>query len=459
MRRGVMLPAFHPHHGNIMATDFRQHYAAHLATLCARADEALAASGFDHLLIYSGGLHYGFLDDYAYPFVVNPHFKRWVPVTDNPQCLLVYTPGQRPQLAFYSPVDFWHTTHPVPDDFWTAHFDILPVTKIDEAVKLLPAKLERAAFIGEPQALFAEWGLRNINPEGLLSHLHYRFAWKTEYEVECVREANRLAAGAHVAAERAFRAGSSEYEIHLAYLAACRHTDNDLPYGNIVALNEHGAVLHHGHQSRQRPAEVRSFLIDAGCTYKGYASDITRTYSAHDDEFQQLIDSMDKAQRELCAAVKPGMEYAELHMLAHHKVAQMLVAFGIARGSAESLVESGVTRTFYPHGIGHYLGAQVHDVGGKIADVKGTPIPQPKDQPFLRLTRRIDVDQVFTIEPGLYFIGSLLAELRATEAGKAVDWARVDEFRPYGGIRIEDNIRVTANGHENLTRPAFDAIQ
>ncbi|HEX6929315.1 MAG TPA: M24 family metallopeptidase, partial [Gammaproteobacteria bacterium] len=116
-----------------------------------------------------------------------------------------------------------------------------------------------------------------------------------------------------------------------------------------------------------------------------------------------------------------------------------------------------VTRAFYPHGVGHYLGAQVHDVGGKIADAKGKAIPQPEDQPFLRLLREMDVDQVFTVEPGLYFIDSLLNGLRGSAAEKSVNWKRVDDFRPYGGIRIEDNVRVTKDGHENLTRPAFES--
>ncbi|HEX7030265.1 MAG TPA: Xaa-Pro dipeptidase [Gammaproteobacteria bacterium] len=442
-----------------MAANLEQLFTGHLAVMRERADAALAASSFDHLLVYSGGLHYGFLDDNAYAFKVNPHFKRWVPVTGNPQCLLVYTPGEKPKLAFYSPVDFWHTVHPVPEDFWTAHFDIQPVASIDDAASLLPRNRDRAALIGEPAPLFREWGVKNLNPANLLDDLHYHFAWKTEYEVECMREANRLGARGHLAAEGAFRAGASEYEIHLAYLEATNHIDADLPYGNIVALNEHAAVLHHGHQSRRKPDEIRSFLIDAGCTFNGYASDITRTYSAKPDEFQQLIDRMEHSQRALCDAVKPGMEYVDLQMLAHRHVADILVEFGIATGDADALIANGVTRAFYPHGVGHYLGAQVHDVGGKIADAKGTPIPQPEDQPFLRLLRRIEIGQVFTVEPGLYFIDSLLDGLRGTDAEKTVNWKRVDEFRPYGGIRIEDNVRVTEGGHENLTRPAFAELE
>lgn len=438
--------------------DLARLYAAHFDTFCQRADAALAASGFDHLLIYSGGLHYGFLDDNPYAFKVNPHFKRWLPVTNNPQCLLVYVPGEKPRLAFYSPVDFWHKTHPVPTEFWSEHFDITRITKIDEAAGLLPKQLRHGALIGEAEPVFDQWQIDSINPRNLLDHLHYHFAWKTGYELECLREANRLGARAHLAAERAFRAGASEYEVHFEYMRACEHTEQQLPYGNIIGLNENAAILHYQYQERRPPNAHRSFLIDAGATFNGYNSDITRTYSAKDDDFQQMIDRMERAQLEICERVVAGIDYAELQLLAHRQVAEILVEFDIANGDPDALVTSGVTRAFFPHGVGHYLGAQVHDVGGKQASPQGEPIPQPETQPFLRLTRNIDADQVFTIEPGLYFIPSLLDELQSSNAGKQVNWPRVDMFRPFGGIRIEDNIRVTKDGHENLTRDAFQSV-
>lgn len=438
-----------------MTTDPAAHYAAHLDTLRARVDRAMEDAGLAHLLVYSGSLHYGFLDDNPYPFKVNPHFKRWVPITDNPQCLVIHTPGEKPKLAFYSPVDFWHKTHPVPEDFWTQHFDITPVAGIADARSLLPTDLARTAIIGEHEALFETWGIGAINPSELLDALHFEFAWKTDYELDCLREANRLGVRAHLAAERAFRNGASEYEIHFAYMNACEHNEHQLPYGNIIALNENTAILHYQYQARRAPETMRSFLIDAGASFNGYHSDITRTYSATDDVFARMIARLEETQLELCAQVRPGIAYADLQTQAHRNAANLLLEFGLATGSADALLESGVTRAFYPHGVGHYLGAQVHDVGGKQADRKGTPIPQPQDQPFLRLTRNIDVNQVFTIEPGLYFIPSLLKELRENAAGKQVNWEGVEAFMPYGGIRIEDNVRVTADGHENFTRDAF----
>lgn len=440
-----------------MSTDLARLYAKHLGTLRARADTILEASGVEHLLIPSGSLHVAFLDDYHYPFVVNPQFKHWIPITDNPNCLLIYTPGKKPRLAFYSPVDFWHKTHPLPDDFWTSHFDIHPVTRLDEAVSLLPAKLDKTVWIGEPHAILEEWGVGRINPEDVINRLHFERAVKTAYEIECLREANRMGARAHIAAEAAFRNGAAEFDIHLAYLAACEHNEYQLPYGNIIALNENAAILHYQYQARETPSEHRSFLIDAGASCRGYNSDITRTYAKAKNEFAELIERMEILQRGLCDDIRPGLDYKDMHVRTHLELAKVLAEFGLAEGSAESLLETGVTRAFFPHGLGHFLGAQVHDVGGLFADASGRQIPRPQEHPFLRLTREIHEDHVFTIEPGLYFIPSLLEDLQKSDNTGAVNWDRIRSFMPFGGIRIEDNIRVTADGHENLTREAFAA--
>ena len=105
-----------------------------------------------------------------------------------------------------------------------------------------------------------------------------------------------------------------------------------------------------------------------------------------------------------------------------------------------------------PHGIGHLLGIQVHDVGGRMKNAQGEIQPPPEDYPALRTTRMIESGQVFTVEPGLYFIPVLLNPERNTARGKLIDWEVVDAMMPLGGIRIEDNVRVTDTGVENLTR-------
>ena len=427
-------------------------YADHIKTVKERHDRALRESGYDHVVVSGGALHVAFLDDLYYPFKVNPHFKSWVPVVDNPHCFLVYTPGQTPRLVYYQPVDYWYKPAGAPQGYWTSHFDIRVITDPQQAKEQFPNS-GRVAFLGEPEEL--QTG--DLNPQPLLDRIHWERSWKTDYEIECVRQANVKAARGHRAAEKAFRAGQTEYEIHLEYLRASDQTEEELPYGNIIALNENASVLHYMNHGRDK-VPMHSFLIDAGASVNGYASDITRTYSRNGDEFGALIQAMDAMQQELCAAVKPGANYPDIHMLAHRKVAAILAQFGFVKLDADAIVQTGISSTFFPHGVGHYLGLQVHDVAGFMADPSGKSIPKPEGHPYLRLTRKVEPRMLFTIEPGLYFIEPLLSDLRKSDNAKHVNWEKVDAFRKFGGVRIEDDVVVTEGGHDNLTRAAFAGV-
>lgn len=431
-------------------------YPDHLRTLQQRADAALERGNFARLLIPAGVLQPQFLDDRPYPFAVNPHFKHWLPVTKAPGSWLIYSPGEKPRLIYLQPRDYWHVVPEAPAGFWVDHFDIVVAHTAAEVAQHLPKKLEHCAIIGEDNATLGE--AKPNNPQAVLNYLHYQRAFKTDYELAMLRVANKLGARAHRAAEAAFRGGASEYDINTAYLNAVHETENELPYGNIIALNQHGAILHYMDLNRAPPARADSFLIDAGANFHGYASDITRTYAAaHAEEFQALIDAMDSAQRGLADSVRPGRNYAELHVHAHHVLASILKDHDFIRASAESAVESGISSVFFPHGLGHFLGLQVHDVGGFQKDECGGTIARPDGHPYLRLTRTLQPRMVVTIEPGIYFIDMLLAQLKGDARSKDVNWDKVDTFRHYGGIRIEDDVACTDAAPENLTRDAFAA--
>ena len=428
-------------------------YPAHLATVRARTDAALAAAGYDHLLLPSGVQTFRFLDDNPCPFFANPHFKHWLPLTELPDCWLVYTPGSKPILAYHQPADYWHMPPQDPAGYWLEHFEVQVIRSPEEAQRLFPKDPARCAIVGEDNTALGAY--RPNNPPRLINHLHYHRAVKTAYELQTMRAAQQRATRAHRAAEQAFRAGASEYDIHLAYIDAAAHTEGELPYHNIVALNRHGAVLHYQHQSRVKPAQHRSLLIDAGAQVHGYAADITRTYGNGDPEFQALLDAVDGVQRQLVAGVRPGKSYPELHLEAHRLLAGVLEQLDIVRMSPEAQVERGVSSVFYPHGLGHLLGLQVHDVAGFQKNEAGETIDKPKGHPYLRLTRTLEPDMVLTIEPGLYFIELLLAGLRSGPHAKAVNWDKAAHLGQFGGVRIEDDVRVTTDEPENLTRNAF----
>jgi Xaa-Pro dipeptidase len=143
-------------------------------------------------------------------------------------------------------------------------------------------------------------------------------------------------------------------------------------------------------------------------------------------------------------------------LTAHRILGDVLHETGITTVTGDAALERGVTSVFFPHGIGHLLGLQVHDVGGVMGDGSGREVERPAGHPYLRLTRMLEPGVVVTVEPGIYFIESLLKAARADSArASLIDWEVVDELRPFGGVRIEDNVVTTAAKPENITRDAF----
>ncbi len=407
----------------------------------------------------SGTQHYQVFDDRDYAYAVNPQFKAWLPLTRVPNSWLVFTPGQRPKVIYHQPFDYWHVVPDTPSGWWVEHFDVVVIRKPEEALQHLPKEIARCAILGEPPSTLG--GYIPNNPQPVIDYLEYHRAFKTPYEIAMMRAATDMGVRAHRVAEAAFRAGMSEFDIHLAYCAAARQDANELPYGNIIALNENGAVLHYTELDREPPALIRSFLIDAGASAAGYACDITRTYARDTtDEFQAMIDAVDVAQLKMCDQVRAGVDYKRLHLDAHLALAAILKNFGLIKSSPEAALETGVSSAFFPHGIGHGIGLQVHDVAGFAASDRGGTIPKPDGHSYLRLTRVLEPGMAVTIEPGIYFIDMLLEKIKQGEHANAVDWARVDAFRPFGGIRIEDDVVCTESDPINLTREGFaDAIQ
>lgn len=418
--------------------------AEHLSELRCRYESALAEHGYDGLLIASGAAPGRYGDDQSWTFHGYGPFVHWTGLTRQEHSWLWLRPGQKPVLWLYQPVDFWHATPSLPDEPWLQQFEVHCVQAPDAPQLTAPGHL---AVIGDPAVLGDIPG--DHNPEALLSALEETRVRKTPYEVACLAEATRRALAGHRAAQQAFAGGESEFGISLAYQQATRQREAEAPYHSIIALNEHAGTLHYQFYDTRPPQRHRSLLIDAGVRYRGYGSDITRTFAAPEERrFAALIRALEQLQQRLCAMVGPGVDYVDIHNKAHQGIAALLSASGLVRGlSDEAMVATGVTRAFFPHGIGHFLGVQVHDVAG-------LPVPPPAHAPFLRLTRVLQPGMVVTIEPGLYFIPSLLQDLAAGPQGRYLDRKLLDELEGCGGIRIEDNLVVTGDGARNLTREA-----
>jgi Xaa-Pro dipeptidase len=424
-------------------------FAKHVARLQVETDKALVDSGFGSLVVSSGAPFTYFADDRDAPFEPVPHFAHWCPL-DGPHHLLQLLPGQKPRLVRHAPEDYWYEQGGVTDPFWLGSFRLEEAGSVEAVWKAL-GRPANAAYIGSETERAAAAGLA-LNPVALTSRLDWVRSYKDEYEVRCLEEATALGALGHQAAREAFLAGASELETHQAFVRAVQCTEAQLPYTTIVALDEKGATLHY--ESKRSVREGRVLLLDAGAQSRRYACDITRTTPAPacDARFAELVLRVDALEQELAGAAVPGRPYLEVHLQAHRGVARILSDLRLVRLPAEEVLAKSYTHPFFPHGVGHHLGIQVHDVAGRQADPSGTPAPPPRHHPYLRNTRTIEPGHVFTIEPGIYFIPMLLRPFRSGPDASAFDWETIDALTPLGGVRVEDNVVVTAAGPRNLTR-------
>lgn len=438
-----------------------ENYASHIATLTQIYSDALQSvaeepSAPTAVLIHSGSEHHYYGDDRGIAFQGYGHLLHWIPV-NRPNQFVYFQPGEKPVYYQIIPSDFWYEQDISIEPEWAESLAIVRLSSLNDLVGQLRQHSGSAiAYIGENTDVAASLGIDKslINPQRLLAYLDFSRAIKTAYELDQLRAANRLALLGHAAAKDCFLAGGSEYEIHMAYLQATQSLEDETPYTNIVALNDKAAILHYQFKRKTNIDKGRVLLIDAGCRINAYGSDITRTSVADDADsrFQSLVTAMEALEIALVEEVRPGKTYQSLHVSALAGIAKVLVDHQICSGELDELVERGIPQLFMPHGVGHLLGIQVHDVGGHQSDIAGTILPPPADSPALRNTRVMQADMVFTVEPGLYFIPLILEAERTSAKGKFLNWKAIDELYPCGGIRIEDNIRVTEAAAENLTR-------
>ncbi len=275
---------------------------------------------------------------------------------------------------------------------------------------------------------------------------------KDPLELDRMRRASKASIAGHMTALRIAVPGMSERRLQVEleadfFRAGAART----AYGSIVGTGPNGSVLHFAPGERQL-SDGDIVLIDAAGEVDGYAADITRTFPVSgrfSPEQAELYDLVLAVQGEAIAGVRPGVEFKDLHLQAAHGIAQGLVDAGILVGNAEDLVESDAHALFFPHGLGHMLGLATHDSGGCLAG------REPSDRfglKYLRADLPLQEGYVVTIEPGIYFIRALLTDPdRRHRYRQAVNWDRVDSMLDFGGIRIEDDVLVTASGAEVLS--------
>ncbi len=261
---------------------------------------------------------------------------------------------------------------------------------------------------------------------------------------------------AHLAGMQATRKAKNEAEIRGAMEGVIIAHNMCCAYNSIVTVQ--GEVLHNEtYHNQLQPGDL--LLADVGAeTPNGWAADITRTWavsgkfsSTQKDIYEIVLQAHDDS----IAKVQPGVEYRDIHLLAARIIAQGLVDLGILKGNAEDLVEMDAHALFFPHGVGHLLGLDVHDMED-LGDVAGYELGRSRSDRFglgyLRLDRPLQSGMLVTIEPGFYQVPAILnhPDLR-TKYQDVVNWERLAQFKDVRGIRIEDDVLVTDSGREVLT--------
>jgi Xaa-Pro aminopeptidase len=274
---------------------------------------------------------------------------------------------------------------------------------------------------------------------------------KDEVELARMRSAEQATRAGFVALEPLIEPGRTERELQIELEAHFFRGGADaLAFETIVAGGAHSAVLHFAPTARAlRDGDLA--LIDAGGEYRGYASDVTRTYpvsGAFTPEQAHVNRTVARALQTAIETCRPGAEWRDVHRAAAIVIADGLVDFGILRGEPETLFERGAVSLFFPHGVGHMVGLGVRDAGGVL---RGRSEPGP-GFPRLRVDLPLERDYAMTVEPGIYFIPAMLGDRTTREELRdAVGWDRVDSLLDFGGIRLEENVVITDDGCDVLT--------
>lgn len=296
-----------------------------------------------------------------------------------------------------------------------------------------------------------------VGSQALWDALNECRAVKSADELRILKYVNDVSSRAHVETMRAVRAGQREHlaEATFKFHAATRGCFR-VGYGCICGSGPRNAILHYGHPAEPNPELVPEGslrLLDMGAEYHCYSADVTCTFpvSGRFSDSQRVVyEAVWAAVLAVERSIKPGVSYKDMHRLAQRTLLEQMRACGLLVGTVEEMLQKGLMFYFMPHGLGHMLGLDVHDVGGYPPGAFRKDDPSVREN--LRLGRELKQGFVLTVEPGFYFIDYLIEEVRSDPVLSAfVNWERLEALREVGGVRIEDDVVVTATGCRVLT--------
>ncbi|KAI7891395.1 peptidase M24, structural domain-containing protein [Mucor mucedo] len=285
---------------------------------------------------------------------------------------------------------------------------------------------------------------------------------KLPWEISILRYSARISSHAHmslmslVGSKNKSLYNEAELEANFRWTCARNGLARQC-YIPIVASGPRAAVLHYTDNDRLIPDKSPHtlILVDAGGEYKCYGSDITRTFPLHGkftEEAKTIYNIVLKAQNAVLKLIGPGVLWRDMHNLVVRVLCYELVRIGILVGHAYELMKLGVYRAFYFHGTGHSVGLDCHDVGGSGIGILTHQIKKGRKGVTLDLNRALEKDMVVTVEPGLYFNDvSIDIWTKNPAYARYFNMEKINQYRVIGGVRIEDTILITDDGHENFT--------
>ncbi|CCW62082.1 unnamed protein product [Phytomonas sp. EM1] len=288
----------------------------------------------------------------------------------------------------------------------------------------------------------------------LFSVLSRQRVRKTPLEAALLRYVCRVSSDAHVQVMRSCRPGMSEHQLESIFLHEIYHNGGcrRVSYTSACATGPQASILHYCNND-QTIEEGTMALLDMGGSYCGYSSDITCSFPVNGrftEPQKAIYNAVLEAHDRVIRAIKPGVSWVDMHLMAIRTICTHLVRIGLLHGDVDELMEKEVMQYFQPHGLGHLIGLDVHDVGSYLEDCP--PRPTRKDSSRLRTARVLEAGVYITVEPGCYFNQALMEKLLSDETLKFfVNEEMLNEYWNFGGVRIESDVLVTEDGAINYT--------
>ncbi|HSD63823.1 MAG TPA: aminopeptidase P family protein [Ignavibacteriaceae bacterium] len=303
--------------------------------------------------------------------------------------------------------------------------------------------------------------INNYTSSKLIEAVIAQRSKKIKEEVDEIEYALDIAYEMHTVAMKMAEPGMIEQKVAGAIEGIAKSMGPGVSFPPIVSI--HGEILHnHHHENKMKKGDL--MVNDSGAeSYLHYASDITRTFPV-DGKFtskqKEIYEIVLNAQLNSIKAIKPGRKFRDVHLLAARNIAVGLKELGFMKGDTDEAIKAGAHALFFPHGLGHMLGLDVHDMEGLGEDFVGYNEKIKRSDQFglayVRLAKELEPGYVLTVEPGIYFIPELIDLWRKENKFKQfINYDKADSYIGFGGIRIEDNVLVTGDGHRVLGRQSI----